>query len=208
MEKKRFIFDLDNTLLTFDKDYQNQFFEEELGENNPFFENLNEYLETYWASYPKHVNTRFASLLSLCSGISIKESFVERWIDCLKEMPIVLEDGVEETLDYLKSKDKSLAVLTNWVWDCQVSRLQKAGISHYFDQIYTSDYVLKPHRDAYDMAARFYPSDQCVFIGDDLENDYISPREFGYDAILYDKKDKYPKQLVKIKKIDELKERY
>lgn len=208
MEKKRFIFDLDNTLWTFDKDYQNRFFAQELGEDNFFSENLNEYLETYWASYPKYVDTRFASLLSLCSGIPVDEVFMERWMDCLREMPIVLEDGVGETLDYLKSKDKSLAVLTNWVWECQVPKLKKAGIYHYFDKIYTGDYALKPHKNAYESAMGSCPSSKCIFIGDNLENDYIRPRELGYDAILYDKNERYPRQLVKIKRISELKERY
>ena len=208
MEKKRFIFDMDNTLLTFDKDYQNRFFEEEFGENNPFSENLSEYLETYWASYPKYVDTRFASLLSLCSGIRMKEGFVDRWMDHLEEMPVVLEDGVEDTLDYLKSKDKSLVVLTNWVWECQVSKLKKAGIYHYFDKIYTGDYALKPHKNAYESAMGSYSSSESIFIGDNLENDYIVPREFGYDAILYDKNEKHPKELIKIKKMNELKEKY
>ena len=208
MEKKRFIFDLDNTLLKFDKDYQERFFQEEFGENNPLSENLQEYLETYWVSYPRFSDTRFASVLSLCSGLRIKESFIDRWIDTLKEMPPVLEDGVGETLDYLKGKDKSLVVLTNWVWESQIPRLKKAGIYHYFDKIYTGNYVLKPHRDAYETSMRPYFSDECIFIGDDLENDYIGPRELGYDAILYDKNDKHPKQLVKIKRINELKEKY
>ena len=208
MEKKRFIFDLDNTLLKFDKDYQNRFFQEEFGEENPLSQNLQEYLETYWASYPRFVDTRFASTLSLCSGLRIRENFIDRWIDTLKEMPPVLEDGVGETLDYLKGKDKSLVVLTNWVWKCQIPRLKEAGIYHYFDKIYTSDYVQKPHREAYDAAIGSYSPLECIFIGDDLENDYIGPRKLGYDAILYDKNDKHPKQLVKIKRINELKEKY
>ena len=208
MEKKRFVFDLDNTLLTFDREYQKRFFTEELGEDNPLNENITEYLATYWANYPKYIDTRLASVLSHCSGVQIKESFVEKWIETISEMPPILEEGVGDTLDYLKSKDKNLVVLTNWVWECQIPRLKKAGIYHFFDKIYTGNYVLKPNKNAYDTALGSYSPRECIFVGDDLENDYLGPKELGYDAILYDKKEEHPKNLVKIKRIDELKNRY
>lgn len=208
MEKKRFIFDLDNTLLTFNSEYQNQFFKNELGENNPFTENLSEYLELYWANYKRFEKNRFASLLSFCSGVTVTEEFIDKWIDALTEMPIVLEEGVADTLDYLRIKGKSLAVLTNWYGSCQIEKLKKARIISFFDRIYSGEYVLKPNHDAYQQAAASYHPSTVAFIGDDLENDYIAPRESGYDAILYDKNEKYPKNLVKVKKMSELKERY
>ncbi len=208
MTKKRFIFDLDNTLLTFDSDYQKEFFKSEFGEENPFLDGLGEYLATYWTSYPRFVDDRFVSLLSLLSGCKVKEDFVERWIDALAGMPVVLEEGVEDTLEYLCMKGKSLVVLTNWYGNCQIERLKKAGILSYFDRIYSGEYVLKPNQNAYEQAIASYRPEEAVFIGDNVETDYIGPRTFGYDAVLYDKYEKYPKNLVKIKKIDEIRERY
>ena len=208
MEKKRFVFDLDNTLLTFDSEYQNQFLKEEFGEDNPFLEDLYEYLATYWTSYPRFVDSRFARTLALCSGVEVKEDFVERWIDTLTEMPVTLENGVGDTLEYLSMKGKSLVVLTNWYGRCQTERLKRAGILSYFDRIYSGDYTLKPNLNAYQLAAASYAPKDVLFVGDNVEMDYIVPREFGYDALLYDKKEEYPKNLVKIKKLNELKERY
>ncbi len=205
MEKKRFIFDLDNTLLTYDKNRQNEFFYSEFGENNPFKEDLNLYLETYWNSFPRLRNDTFASLLTLETGVKISPEFVKRWTNVIENMPPVLEDGVEETLEYLKGKKKSLGILTNGYRDCQIKRLQKAGIYEYFDDIYAGDFVLKPQKVAYKKATESYLPEECIFIGDSIENDYIAPREYGYDAVLYDKRERHPKGLVKIKRLTEVK---
>ncbi len=208
MEKKRFVFDMDSTLLTFDKDYHEEFLSNEFGENSDFSKNSREYMETYWTNYPYFVDSRVTNNIKLLSGIPIKDDFVKRWREYLTEMPIMLEEGVGDTLEYLKSKDKSLAVLTNWYESCQKEKLKRAGILSYFDEVYTGDTVLKPQRRAYDIASGHYDKDAVLFVGDDLENDYLAPREYGYDSILYDCRDKYPKSLVKVKRIDELKERY
>jgi HAD superfamily hydrolase (TIGR01549 family) len=208
MGKKRFVFDLDNTLLTFDREYQLDFFREEFGENNPFIEDSYEYSATYWANFSRYKDDRFVHFLSQCSGIPIEEDFVEKWKEVIREMPIVLEEGVVDTLEYLKNKYRSLAVLTNWYGDCQIDRLKRAGILSYFSGIYSGDFVLKPRREAYLEAAGHYFRDEVVFIGDNVENDYIGPRNIGFEAVLYDKNDKHPKNLIKIKRMNELIERY
>ncbi len=207
MEKKRFIFDLDDTLLKYNNEYEEEFFKEEFGCSDPFKGQLIELYQLYCANYKRYINERLEGFLSFYGGVPIKEGFVNRWVKYLSNMPVELEEGVEDTLEYLRLKNKSLVVLTNWYGTCQEERLKNAKIVSYFDKIYSGEYVLKPNLIAYETSIASYNPKEVVFIGDDLENDYISPRKFGYDAILYDKKDNYPKNLVKIKRINEIKER-
>ena len=67
---------------------------------------------------------------------------------------------------------------------------------------------LKPRKDAYMSAKDRFSSSECVFIGDHLDKDYIGPRAYGFDSILYDKDDRYSANLVKIKSMKEMIERY
>lgn len=208
MEKKRFIFDLDDTLLKYDEEYEKEFFQKEFGCEDPFKGELEELSRTYWNNYHRYVDNRLENFLSYYANIPIKKGFVERWINAIKDMPPTLEEGAKDTLDYLSRKGKSLVVLTNWYSECQEERMKKAGILTYFDKIYTGEFVLKPNKIAYEQAAAYFKPEEVLFIGDDVENDYIGPREFGYDAVLYDKKEEHSKSLVKIKKINELQDRY
>ena len=119
-----------------------------------------------------------------------------------------MEDGVIELLDYLKSKNKSLVVLTNWYGESQVARLKNAKIYDYFDDVFTGEYQLKPHPESYIRAIDKYNPRECVIIGDSIHKDYSAPRIHGIDAILYDKNDIHSNNYVKVKKLTELKKRY
>ena len=45
-------------------------------------------------------------------------------------------------------------------------------------------------------------------IGDSVDKDYIGPRACGMDSVLYDKNDIHHKTLVKVKNMNEIKDRY
>ena len=141
------------------------------------------------------------------TGLVISEKIIDGWIKYNSTIPDRMEDGVIDTLEYLKSQKHSLGVLTNWFRFAQIERLKNSGLYDYFDDIYTGDFFLKPYPAAYFRAIGNFSSKNCVVVGDNLEKDYIGPRRCGLDSILYDKNDQYS-VIVKVKKIYELINRY
>ena len=207
MEKQRIIFDLDKTLLTMDPTAGHEYFKSIYGEEaNHFLEKLDDWLELYEYIFPRYEEDILASYLSQKSNLIITPDIVEEWIHVLAEGNDTMEPEVYEVLDYLKSKDKSLAVLTNWFKDTQITRLERAYINEFFDDVYTGEYFLKPHKESYWTAVEYFHPDECLFVGDHIEKDYIGPKSCGLDAVLYDKNDVHHKSLVKIKELGELTE--
>ena len=209
MEKKRLIFDLDNTLLTGNYQTEKEYFYDIYGEQaSKLLDSIGDYLEEYERKFPCYEEEVLSQFLSYKSCLIVTPEIVHGWIHAVSRENDVIEDGVVETLEHFKSKGKSLAVLTNWFSATQIPRLKNSGLYDYFDDIYSGESFLKPNLEAYTSAlGRFLP-EESVFIGDDLNKDYIGPRRYGYDSILYDKKNIEHNSIVKVKKIKELIRRY
>lgn len=210
MEKKRFVFDLDGTLLTgnyqLTDDYFLSIYQEE---GIPFIQNVGKYLDLYENQFLSYDEALLSKFLSEKAHMNISEDVIDGWIQIVgDQLDDTIEDGVFDTLEYLKKKDKSIVVLTNWFGKTQIPRLERHGLLPYFDTIYTGDGFVKPHRKAYLWARDSYHPKECVFIGDNLEKDYYGPRSYNMESILYDKEDRYSNRLVKIKKMEEIIERY
>ena len=109
-----------------------------------------------------------------------------------KEMQdkVRLNEGVPETLEYLKSKDLILAITT-----CKSNRkiveklLKKFGISHYFDNIFCRERnnfkdIVEIKRDIYIKALNYYKvmKEDVVVVGN-LSEDLIPAREMGIKCI-------------------------
>ena len=208
MEKKRFIFDLDQTLMTADYNMEKEYFKTVLGKQGEiFFDMIPALLSEYESIYPKYEIDNLCRFLTMTTKINFTVDIIKGWIDSFGMCRSEMEDGIIDTLEYLKSKDKSLVVLTNWFFESQAVRIINSGLSDYFDEIYTGDMCLKPRRDAYMMAIDRFSSDECVVIGDDINKDYYGPRLYGIDSVVYDKKDKYD-HVQKVKSMKEIKEIY
>ena len=209
MKKKRIIFDLDGTLLTGDFSLEKKYFSDLYGDNaKKLNEKIGSYLDEYERTYHKYDVVSLSHFLTIKSGLVIPVGVVLGWIDVMKDVSDTMEDGVLKTLEYLKKKDVSLAILTNWFGDTQLCRLKRAGILEYFDHIYTGEFVLKPHKNAYLTAKGDFSESECLFLGDNLDKDYIGPRTVGVDSFLYDKSDIYGDNVAKIKRIDKLIDKY
>lgn len=209
MEKKRFIFDLDGTLMTGNFEKEKEYFEFIYGEDSQILvPNMGTYLNEYENIFSKYTIEDLSHFLHTRTDLEITPDIIDGWIEIMSDVPDVMEKGIVGVLEYLKQKDKSLAVLTNWFSKGQISRLKKAGIYEYFDDIVTGDTVLKPHRDSYLTARDQFSLDECVMIGDHLEKDYIGPRAIGMESILYDKNSIYHDNIVKIKRMNEIKKKY
>lgn len=204
--KKRYIFDLDGTLLTGDYSSTDQYFKEIYGSKaDPFLYDMVPILDRYEKLFPRYDYEDLSTFLTMKTGLDMSPRVIREWNQLVGEVKDVPEEYVQEVLEYLKSQGASLAVLTNWFGDSQAKRLERAGLLEYFDTVYGGDIVTKPHKEAYWIAAAGHDSESCIFIGDNVDNDYIGPKACGMDSILYDKNNTHHKTLKKIRRLDELK---
>ena len=206
MKKKRLIFNLDGTLLTGEAHLTENFYKNRFGDRAyPFITEISKNLDRFEKIFDHYSYEELAKFLSMRSDLPISHKFIREWSDAISEGHDTMDDDVVETLDYLKKKGFSLAVLTNWFGECQIHRLERAGILDYFDDVYPGDYVLKPHREAYLKARGDFDYDECIFVGNSLERDYIAPRAFGMEGILLDREDQQHETVAKVKTLGELK---
>ncbi len=204
--KKRFIFDLDGTLLTGDYTELNKYLVDLLGEGAiEFTSHMSQYLGRYEKMFMRYDYDVLSKYLIETTGLPMTPEVVEEWDHMVPYIKDTEEEHVRETLEYLKRNGNSLAVLTNWFGESQRERLQRAGLLEYFDAVYSGDIITKPHKEAYLYAAAGKDPKSCYFVGDNVDNDYIGPKACSMNSILYDKEDKHHKSLIKIKRLDELK---
>lgn len=211
MEKKRFIFDIDGTLLIPDWNYEKLYFDSVLEkfEFEIFYPQIPKLLEEYEKNFPRYDVVELSRFLTMKSGVLITPEIIIGWNKALGETKPEIIDGVVESLEYLKSKDKSLVALTNWFLEPQIERLKSSEIDSYFDNVYGGELGIKPSREAYMNAMGEFNIDSSIMIGDSLDFDVYGSGRIGMDAIFYNPKGKdYDKAKVKsigsMKKIKEM----
>ena len=209
---KRIIFDVDGTLIKQDFSYESDYFYSCLDSCSAsyFIPNIAHLLAIYESSYSKYDAEELRLFLESMTGISFTPSIIEGWRDKIRTSSNVVIDGVYETLDYLKSKNYSLGVLTNWFSKDQIARLDGVGLLHYFDSIVGGEVALKPDLKSYICATGRFNIDECVMIGDNITNDVVGAVDAGMDAIYFDEKKKDDNKVLvkKINNIRQLKEIY
>lgn len=90
----------------------------------------------------------------------------------------VLNDGVTSLLDDL-ADDVPIGLLTNGAGDIQHEKLEKHGLSGYFDPILISGEIatMKPNDAIYRLAKDEVPADRHVYVADRLADDIVSAQE-------------------------------
>ena len=211
MEKKRFIFDIDGTLLVPDWNYEKLYFSSALDKSDfqVFYPQIPKLLKEYEEKFPRYDVIELSRFLTMKSGVLITPEIIIGWNKALGETSPVIIDGVIESLDYLKNKGNSLVVLTNWFLEPQISRLKSSGLNSYFDFVYGGELGIKPSPEIYKIACGEFDIDSSIMIGDSLDFDVYGPGRIGMDAIFYNPKNKdYDKAKVKsigsMKKIKEM----
>ncbi|MBQ6497750.1 MAG: HAD family hydrolase [Bacilli bacterium] len=208
--KKRFIFDLDRTLLTCNYELvETAVFEPIFKDDTDYImKNIGKFLDEYEYINQNYEDARLSEFLTERSGLNFTPEVISRWKNAMMFEADTMEEGVIELLEYLKSKEKSLVVLTNWYGASQIPRLKNAKIYDYFDDVFTGEYQLKPHPLAYIRSIGNYNPRECVIIGDTPGKDYKAPQLHGIDAILYDKDNHHSNDYVKVKKLTDIIEKY
>lgn len=206
---KKFIWDLDETLLSGDFSYENIYFKEKLqGQDiECFLQNKHDYLMEYERTFFKYDVKLLSDFLSLKSGIVIDETVIRGWNEHNKTIPDTIHMGAEEVLSYLQSKGYQNILYTNWFKDVQEERLRKANLLEYFSEIYGGELAIKPNAVGYKKIIKDVNPTEVVMIGDNIINDVLVPRSIGITSYHYDPLDKNNDKN-KIKTLGKIKEMY
>ena len=187
---KRFIFDIDGTILEEDYSKEREFFKKELSseEGNIFIPQISDLISEYEKTYSKYNVGLLSEFLSNNSGFEISPELIYKWREVVSNYDPKVIPGALDFIYYLWGHNKSIVGLSNWFADDQIRRLEKAGLLKYFDNFYGGDFYIKPSKQSYlNAAGRFDPKD-CIVIGDSLEEDVYGPYRVGMDAIYFDRR--------------------
>ena len=153
---RRFIFDIDGTILKPDYSKEREFFKKELSseEGNVFIPQISDLIKKYEETYSKYSVGLLSEFLSYNSGVEISPELIYKWREVVSNYDPKIIPGAKDLLFYLSvNKAQSVVGLTNWFGDDQMRRLEKAGLLDYFDNFYGGDFYLKPSRESYLNAA-------------------------------------------------------
>ena len=169
-------------------------------ENKKFFtENYWEINENLWAQYAHGEITRdfliverFRRPLSMGKGANLSDDF------CLELGEVFLEfncektgvvDGARELLAHLKSRGYRLHICSNGFAEVQYRKLDKVGMTDYFDTIVLSEQAgaNKPSSLFFDFAfaeTKAVP-ESTMMIGDNYSTDMLGAMRVGLDTIYF-----------------------
>ncbi|MGB3467238.1 MAG: YjjG family noncanonical pyrimidine nucleotidase [Cyclobacteriaceae bacterium] len=205
MKYKHILFDLDHTLWDYDTNARETLSDlydhyelgrHELFEKEDFIVTFFDINESLWSAYNKD---------QIAKGY-IRENRFRQIFDHLrlplKYYPQGIDDNylhacpqktnkiahADEVLTYLKPHFQ-LHILTNGFNDVQSVKLEKSGLSQYFDKIVTSESAKakKPNAAFFDHAIseiNTHP-EETLMIGDNLNTDIKGARDYGIDQVYY-----------------------
>ncbi len=202
---KTILFDIDNTLLSFDeyvKESMKSGFEKFniCTYEDGMFSVFNRVNNSLWRSI-ENGEIDFAQLQKVrwnrifeCLGVSADgETFEKYFRDCLFESAIP-EEGAMELLEYLNGK-YTLCVASNGPYHQQVNRLKLSGMLPYFYELFISEEMgcSKPsqeffstcmHRLSSKVKQKIKPC-EIMIIGDSLSSDMAGGIQFGLQTCFY-----------------------
>ena len=207
---KRFIFDLDGTIMNADYKEEDKFFETKL--NKEELETFNkvkcDLLDEYERLFNFYNIDTLSNFLTEKSGVNISKDIINDWIDAGSSFNDQLVDGIIPLLEYLKYKDKDIVLLSNWFLKTQKDRLKKQGLLDYFDELYGGEIVMKPNRGAYIKAAGKERFENCVMIGDNYSKDILGARRIGMEGVYFSPKENNIEDKQKVKRLIDIREMF
>ena len=204
---KRFIWDLDGTILDGDFSREEELFKEYLSEEEfrKFKELRYSLLHTYEKEYTRYDKKMFSKHLSNGCNANINEELIDKWINYASSINECIHPGVVEVLDYLNDRGIENVIYSNWFIKTQVGRLQKLGLDLYFKEIIGAEEYMKPMKEGFLEACGPYKPYKCVMVGDNYDKDILGAKKAGLNTIYYSPKEDvdvpHIKRLVKIKEM-------
>ena len=134
---KKYIFDVDYTILIPDWSLEDDYFKKHILENEQeeFFKNKQSILNKYEQEFPRY-NTKTLSDYFKSYGFTVSEDTINGWMiyngETIKDEVV---DGVVDLFKYLKENNKEIVILTSWFSETQIPRLKRAGLFNYIDKL-------------------------------------------------------------------------
>lgn len=186
---KKYIFDLDYTLLIPDWSKEDDFLRKNipLEKQEEFFLQKQNILNKYELEFPKY-DFKTLSDFFKSYGFSISEDVINGWMvhngETIKDKVV---DGVIELFSYLKENNKNIVILTSWFSGTQIPRLKRAGLYEYIDYIVAGEDAMKPDLESFELAIGNTNKEDCIMIGDSIKSDKIGAENAGIDCYVVDK---------------------
>lgn len=197
---KVLLFDLDNTLLSFDKAEDKSIKQTLLHFGlTPTIELISEFRKInlyYWECYEKGIYTRDEILVKRFSDFlegKSNEDPQEVNIYYLNQLSYCsdLEDYADEVLEKLKD-DYKIEIVTNGVYETQMRRINSSIIKKYIDKIFVSEKIgyQKPKKEFFDVVFNTLQvkKEDALLIGDSLTADMLGGVQYGIDTCFYNPK--------------------
>lgn len=205
---KRIIFDIDNTLIDFPKDYE-VYYQQILDKYNVRKTALDLYraIGSYEDSFENkqfYDKEKLLETINIKLGVNLGKDFIDDYLKMYSKLITKVSENVIDTLEYLSNKYEVVA-LSNWFTSNQKERMEYAGILSYFDEVYGADIVpIKPNKESFLYAIKDRKLDECLMIGDSIRADIKVPYEMGMNVyyLSLDNNTEYPT----INSIERLKE--
>lgn len=186
---KKYIFDLDYTLLIPDWSKEDDYLRRRISseEQEEFFNQKQFILNKYELDFPKY-DFKTLSEFFKSYGFSVSEEAISGWMiyngETIKDE---VADGVRELFDYLKANNKSIVILTSWFSGTQIPRLKRVGLYEYIDQIVAGEDAMKPNLESFELAIGDTNKEDCIMIGDSIKSDKVGAENAGIDCYIVDK---------------------
>ncbi len=183
---KKYIFDLDGTILHADWKEEDKFFESILDKETYelFIKDKMKTIFDYEDLFDRYDILKLSEFYK-SRGINLNTDHIKQWIDFNgKYLYDNIDDNIYELLELLKQDNKEIVLLTNWFKDTQVERLKRKNLLDYFDDIVAGDMALKPSAKSFSLAVSNTPKEECIMIGDNYKKDYLGALNYGINAYL------------------------
>lgn len=185
---KKYIFDLDYTLLIPDWSKEDDFLRRNIPseEQEEFFKQKQLILNKYELEFPKY-NFKTLSDYFKSYGFSVSEEVIKGWmIHNGKTIKDKVVDGVIELFDYLKTNNKDIVILTSWFSGTQIPRLKRTSLYEYIDKIVAGEDAMKPDLESFELAIGDTNKEDCIMIGDSIKSDKMGALNAGIDYYIVD----------------------
>ena len=182
---KKYIFDLDYTLLIPDWSKEDDFLKISIPseEQEEFFKQKQSILNKYELEFPKY-DFKTLSDFFKSYGFTVSEETISGWMIHDGE---TIADGVVELFNYLKENSKDIVILTSWFSGTQIPRLKRTGLYGYIDKIVAGEDAMKPDLESFELAIGETPKSDCLMIGDSINSDKVGAENAGIDFYIVDK---------------------
>ena len=185
---KKYIFDIDYTILIPDWSKEDDYFKEHIIENEQgeFFKNKQRILNKYEQEFPRYDSKALSNYFK-SYGFTVSEDMINSWMlfngENIKDEVV---DGVVDLFKYLKENNKEIIILTNWFSETQIPRLKRAGLYNYIDKVVSGEDASKPSLESFNLAIGKTNKKDCIMIGDSIRNDQNGANNAGIDSYLVD----------------------